>query len=157
MQPLKRCIELQPLSRQHHNGLLFCFFIEKGIKKHADKILMRDFCMYFWESDLQHHFEIEETYLTPFSSYPELREVINKMLADHIYIRKFFENPNILTEESIFDQLRQLVDDHIRFEERELYSLIQSVITAEEMQTLGATFAMEENNMCTSYPIKFWE
>ncbi len=157
MAPIKRSVELQPLSRQHHNGLLFCFFIEKGIKKHADKILMKDFCMYFWESDLQHHFEIEEKYLTSFSSYPELKEVINKMLSDHVYIRKFFENPDILTEESIFDQLRQLLDDHIRFEERELYSLIQETISSDELIELGHVFENETNNICTSYPIKFWE
>lgn len=157
MPPIKRMIELQPLSRQHHNGLLFCFFIEKGIKKHADKILMKDFCMYFWENDLQHHFEIEEINLAKFSSYDLLREGISRMLDEHLYIRKFFQNPEVLVEYSIFDQLQLLIDKHIRFEERELFPLIQSTISPDEMQELGVAFENELNNNCAQYPIKFWE
>lgn len=157
MPPIKRTIELQPLSRQHHNGLLFCFFIEKGIKKHADKILMKDFCMYFWENDLQHHFEIEEINLAKFSSYDLLREGISRMLDEHLYIRKFFQNPEVLIEYSIFDQLQLLIDKHIRFEERELFPLIQSTISPDEMQELGVAFENELNNNCAQYPIKFWE
>lgn len=157
MPPIKRTIELQPLSRQHHNGLLFCFFIEKGIKKHADKILMKDFCMYFWENDLQHHFEIEEINLAKFSSYDLLREGISRMLDEHLYIRKFFQNPEVLVEYSIFDQLQLLIDKHIRFEERELFPLIQSTISSDEMQELGVAFENELNNNCAQYPIKFWE
>lgn len=157
MPPIKRTIELQPLSRQHHNGLLFCFFIEKGIKKHADKILMKDFCMYFWENDLQHHFEIEEINLAKFSSYDLLREGISRMLDEHLYIRKFFQNPEVLVEYSIFDQLQLLIDKHIRFEERELFPLIQSTISPDEMQELGLAFENELNNNCAQYPIKFWE
>jgi hemerythrin-like domain-containing protein len=157
MAALKRSIELQPLSRQHHNGLFFCLLLEKGVKKQADKILMRDFCMYFWESDLEHHFQLEETHLSILQHYPALKEGIGRMLDEHKHIRKFFINPDILTEYSIFDQLQQLVDQHIRFEERELFPLIQQVINEEEMKQLGAAFANETNNNCAMYPIKFWE
>lgn len=157
MPPIKRSKELQPLSRQHHNGLFFCLLLEKGVKKQADKILMRDFCQYFWEKDLEHHFELEEKNLTPFSSYDDLKEGIDRMMKEHVFIRKFFTNPDILNEYSIFDQLQQLIDKHIRFEERELFPLIQSVINEEEMQKLGRAFENEINNNCSEYPIKFWE
>ena len=105
MPPIKRSIELQPLSRQHHNGLFFCLLLEKGVKKQADKILMRDFCQYFWEKDLEHHFELEEKDLTPFSSYDELKEGIDRMKEEHGFIRKFFTNPDILNE--ILTELRK--------------------------------------------------
>jgi len=127
------------------------------VKKEADKILMRDFCQYFWEKDLEHHFKLEEKNLAQFSSYDELREGINRMMEEHVYIRKFFTNPDILNEYSIFDQLQQLIDKHIRFEERELFPLIQTVISEEEMQMLGHAFENETNNNCSEYPIKFWE
>ena len=157
MAPIKRSKELQPLSRQHHNGLFFCLLLEKAVKKQADKILMRDFCQYFWLKDLQHHFELEEKNLSPFSSYDELQEGIDRMLEEHAFIRKFFTNPDILNEYSIFDQLQDLLDKHIRFEERELFPLIQIVINEEEMQTIGRAFENEINNNCSEYPIKFWE
>ncbi len=157
MAPIKRSKELQPLSRQHHNGLFFCLLLEKAVKKQADKILMRDFCQYFWEKDLQHHFELEENNLTHFSSYSSLREGIDRMMEEHTFIRKFFTSPGILNEYSIFDQLQQLLDKHIRFEERELFPLIQTVISEDEMQMLGHAFEKETNNNCSEYPIKFWE
>ncbi|MDE3145598.1 MAG: hypothetical protein KGL19_15685 [Bacteroidota bacterium] len=118
---------------------------------------MKDFCMYFWENDLQHHFEIEEINLAKFSSYDLLREGISRMLDEHLYIRKFFQNPEVLVEYSIFDQLQLLIDKHIRFEERELFPLIQSTISPDEMQELGVAFENELNNNCAQYPIKFWE
>jgi hemerythrin-like domain-containing protein len=157
MPPIKRALELQPLSRQHHNGLLFCLLLEKGVKKPADKIIMRDFCMYFWEEDLKHHFELEEKYLSSFISYAELKEGIQKMMNDHLYIRKFFEQPDLLTEYSIFDQLQTLLEKHIRFEERELFPLIQSNISSLELHELGHAFENELNNNCSVYPVKFWE
>ena len=157
MAPIKRSKELQPLSRQHHNGLFFCLLLEKAVKKQADKILMRDFCQYFWEKDLQHHFELEEKNLSPFSSYVELREGIGRMIEEHAFIRKFFTNPDILNEYSIFDQLQQFLDKHIRFEERELFPLIQIVISEKEMKAIGYAFENEINNNCSEYPIKFWE
>ena len=157
MAALKRSIELQPFSRQHHNGLFFCLLLEKGVKKQADKILMRDFCMYFWESDLEHHFQLEETYLTVLLHHDILKEGINRMLNEHQHIKRFFTHPDILAEYSIFDQLQQLLDQHIRFEERELFPLIQDSITNEEMKQLGSVFANETNNNCAMYPIKFWE
>ncbi len=157
MEPIRRAVELQPLSRQHHNGLLFCLFLEKGIKKQADKILMRDFCMYFWQEDLQHHFEIEEKYLAPFVSYPALKEVIDKMVNDHLVIRNFFERSDVLTEYSIFDQLQQMLEAHIRFEEREVFNLIQLTLSPKELHELGHVYENESNNICAEYPIKFWE
>ncbi|HEX3023933.1 MAG TPA: hypothetical protein VHP12_01885 [Chitinophagaceae bacterium] len=157
MTAIKRSIELQPLSRQHHNGLLFCLLLEKAVKKQADKILMRDFCQYFWENDLQHHFEIEEKNLSRFISYDLLRDGINRMLEEHVHIRKFFENPDVLIEYSIFDQLQLLIDKHIRFEERELFPLIQTTISGDEMIELGHAFEHEINNNCSQYPVKFWE
>ncbi len=157
MPPIKRAVELQPLSRQHHNGLFFCLLLEKGVKKQADKIILRDFCRYFWEEDLKHHFELEEKHLSSFVSYAELKEGIEKILSDHQYIRKFFEQPAILTEYSIFDQLQNILEKHIRFEERELFPLIQSNISSLELHELGDAFENEVNNNCSVYPVKFWE
>jgi len=34
--PIKRSIALQPLSREHHHGLLLCWKIRTGLKKGID-------------------------------------------------------------------------------------------------------------------------
>ena len=157
MPPIKRDIALQPLSRQHHNGLFFCLLLEKGVKNQADLVLMRDFCMYFWENDLQHHFELEETHLTGLMIHEPLRKGINRMIEEHRHLRSFFDHPEVLQEYSIFNQLQLLLDNHIRFEERELFPLIQDIISSDEMKILGIAFDGEINQNCAVYPVKFWE
>lgn len=153
----KRSIELQPLSRQHHNGLFFCLLLEKGVKKQADIILMRDFCMFFWENDLQHHFGLEETHLVSLASHVELKEGINQMMAEHEQIRQLFQRNEKQADETVFVQLYQLVEKHIRFEERELFPLIESVISNDELYEIGHAFEGETDKNCSAYPIKFWE
>jgi len=157
MAPIKRAVELQPLSRQHHNGLFFCLLLDKGVKKQADKIILRDFCMYFWAEDLKHHFELEEKHLSDFVSYAALKDEIEKMLSEHLFIRKFFEQTDILNEYSISDKLQNILEKHIRFEERELFPLIQSTISSLELHELAHAFENEINNNCSVYPVKFWE
>ena len=157
MSSQKRSIELQPLSRQHHNGLLFCLLLEKGVKKNADKIIMRDFCIYFWQGYLQHHFEIEEKYLIPLAAHIELGVVLYRMKEEHLQIKKYFEDAAKLNTDADFEQIHQLINDHIRFEERELFPLIQLVISVNEMHELGHAFENETDDNCMNYPIKFWD
>lgn len=153
----KRSIALQPLSRQHHNGLFFCLLLEKGVKKKADPVLMRDFCMFFWENDLQLHFELEETNLVSLDSNAVLASGINRMMAEHARIRYLFHQNVQQADEQVFIQLYDLVEKHIRFEERELFPLIESVISGEELDEIGKAFVGQTDKNCSAYPIKFWE
>lgn len=99
----KRSIELQPLSRQHHNGLFFCLLLEKGFKKNADRLLMKDFCMFFWETDLQHHFELEEKHLQPLMmKHSELIEGITRMMLEHAQIKELFSKNAAAADDDVF-------------------------------------------------------
>ena len=156
--PLKRSDELQPLSRQHHNGLLFCLLLQKGIKKQADLEVMRDVIQDFWYKDLQHHFELEELYLDPFKKrYHQLETLLDRMLKEHYDLKNIINEISLNPTYNSIDELRQKLDGHVRFEERELFPLIEETISTEERQMIGKILEKERDDNCMNYSTKFWE
>jgi hemerythrin-like domain-containing protein len=156
--PIKRSEELQPLSRQHHNGLLFCLLLQKGINKQADLEVMKEFIQSFWYKDLHHHFNLEESYLIPLTKqYANLQSGLERMVNEHYELKNIInENSLNISYESI-EELRRNLDAHIRFEERELFPLIEETISDQQRTAIGTVLAHEKDDNCMNYPIKFWE
>ncbi len=157
MYSLTRYFELQPLSRQHHNGLLFCLLLKKGLKKHADTTIMQNFCVKFWQEELKYHLEMEEQHFFKLSYYRVLKKKIDKMFDEHKVIKSIFENVDALNSELVLKNLHLVLNKHIRFEERDLFPLIQTTINIQEMYELGEVFKEAVEHNCIHYPIKFWE
>lgn len=156
--PIKRTEALQPLSRQHHNGLLFCLLLQKGIKKNADPEVMRDFIQDFWYKDLQHHFQLEELYLVPLKNrYHQFVEPLQQMVNEHYELKSIINEIVLNPTHKTIDELRKKLDDHVRFEERQLFPLIEEAISPQELQTIGKILAKENDANCMSYSIRFWE
>lgn len=156
--PIKRSEELQPLSRQHHNGLLFCLLLHKGIKKKAEPEVMKEFIVWFWYKDLLQHFNLEEKFLLPLQQEYFLLEAGLQRMVDEHYELKNIINENSLnpTYDSV-EELRAKLEAHIRFEERDLFPLIEETISNRQREAIGAVLAHEKDDNCMNYPIKFWE
>jgi len=159
---LKRDEALQPLSRQHHQGLLVSLFLSNGLKKGVATKPMRDFILQFWQDDLLKHFEAEEQVLVPFAKpYATLEPLITRMLLEHQQIVLLI---NRINNEARAEQLETIKDfadkleQHIRFEERELFEQLQLTLSAEDMSVLNFAFSsLSEKDFCVRYPDKFWE
>lgn len=159
---LKRDEALQPLSRQHHQGLLVSLFLSNGLKKGVATKPMRDFILQFWQDDLLKHFEAEEQVLVPFAKpYATLEPLITRMLLEHqqieLLINRINNEARAEQQETIKDFADKL-EQHIRFEERELFEQLQLTLSAEDMSVLNFAFsALSEKDFCVRYPDKFWE
>ncbi|MDE3124444.1 MAG: hemerythrin domain-containing protein [Bacteroidota bacterium] len=156
--PIKRTKAMQPLSRQHHNGLLFCLLLKKGVAKQASVKIISDFGIQFWQNELQYHFHLEEMYLIDLgNTYPVLVNGLQKMMYEHGIIHTYFKKMGIhITYEEI-TQLSELLEKHIRFEERILFPHIESIISSDALQRIGKAVQDEQNHNCMQYPIRFWE
>jgi hemerythrin-like domain-containing protein len=159
---LHRDQALQPLSRQHHQGLMVSLLLSKGLKKNLTTKPMRDFILQFWQDDLQKHFEVEEQYLTPIAkSYATLEPLITRMLLEHQQIVLIINRINNEARAEQLETIKEFADkleQHIRFEERELFEQIQSTLSAKEMSELNNAFqTIIEKDFCERYPNKFWE
>jgi hemerythrin-like domain-containing protein len=159
---LKRDEALQPLSRQHHQGLLVSLFLSNGLKKGVATKPMRDFILQFWQDDLLKHFEAEEQVLVPFAKpYTIIEPLITRMLLEHQQIVLLINRINNEARAEQLETIKEFADkleQHIRFEERELFEQMQLSLSAEDMSVLNFAFsAQTEKDFCVRYPDKFWE
>ncbi|MGB1308858.1 MAG: hemerythrin domain-containing protein [Oceanihabitans sp.] len=127
--PQKRHKALQPLSREHHHGLLLSWKIRTGFNKNIEPERIMEYANWFFKAHLIPHFEMEETHI--FTILNADHELVKKALADHRRLKRLFtKNENTaLTLSKIEEELEQ----HIRFEERILFPEIQKIATESQM------------------------
>lgn len=151
--PIKRSKELAPLSREHHNGLLFVFKIKQGLKLGIDKERIGAFCSWSWDSHFNLHFRKEEAALVPVLGMPH--PLIERMLSEHGKIQTLFESINVDLSFATLESLAQCINDHIRFEERQLFSLIEQVATPERLKVIEQSLAVAQP-ACSQWADEFW-
>jgi hemerythrin-like domain-containing protein len=157
--PMKRDVSLQPLSRQHHDALMACLMIEKGVKKRTDLKVLQDFTRQVWEKDINRHFILEEDYLVPSlrqKKFPEY--IIQSLLRDHELLRVLSQR--ILNGGASYQgflAFSTLLEQHVRFEERLVFEKAQELIPEQELRNVSAHFPAQSTSVCKSYPVKFWE
>lgn len=156
---MKRHLQLQPLSRQHHNGLLIALLLSKGVKRKADRLEMASFIAHNWETDLKHHFQLEEVVLLPIlARYHFEPSLVEKLKAEH-RILSGLANEAVNGTISI-DQIEffaSLLTEHIRFEERQFFPAAEKILSEGEMEDIGELLKETDDNNCMQYPIRFWE
>lgn len=130
--PLKRHESLKPFSREHHQGLLLGWKIRKGLKSGVAIERIKKYNDWFFENHLKPHFDDEEKYMFPILG--EDHDMIKKALSDHRRLSRLFSEENDL--EKTVNQIEEELDRHIRFEERELFQVIQEQATPEELQKI---------------------
>lgn len=130
--PLKRNIVLQPLSREHHDGLLLCWKIKQGIEMNIEPERIKQYLNWFWQEHLLQHFYIEEKYIFPLLEPDD--ELVIRAIEEHRFLKELFESQE--KSKSFFSTLEQTLNEHIRFEERILFNKIQEVKTTEQLLSL---------------------
>lgn len=140
---MKRAEALRPLSREHLAALL----IAKKLSAAADAELAARAFLEFWEADGQHHFRVEEEVLLPtWALHAEVdRPAVARMLEDHLAIRR--EALHLATGSATLAQLQELgrrLNAHVRFEERELFPLIEAALDAASLDRLAEAIELAE-------------
>lgn len=146
--PVKRDKALQPLSRDHHHGLLLCWKIRQGFKKDIDPIRIKKYCDWFWEACLKLHFETEEKDVFPI--LPSKNENVKKALTEHRRISRLFESKSDLAK--TLNAIEEELEKHIRFEERVLFNEIQQAATNEQLAAIEiAELAPFKDNLTDAF------
>ncbi len=133
--------------------------IEKGVKKNADLKVLQDFTRHIWEKDIDKHFKLEENYLVPHlrqKKFPE--NILQSLLNDHNLLRNFSARLlNGGASYSLFLSFANLLEQHVRFEERLVFEKAQELISEKELEVVARHFPAEHSSSCKNYPVKFWE
>jgi hemerythrin-like domain-containing protein len=154
---MKRHQSIQPLSRQHHNGLLAVLLLRKGMVRNADMAVMQKFVLQLWEDELKEHFREEEEVLMP-PVYDKIDEgLFQHMKNEHKRLQEMvgqLHSQHQGTE--LLKQFADLLEAHIRFEERILFPAIEEVINP-EIAALLTRHLKDNNQNCMNFQPKFWE
>lgn len=149
--PVKRSEYLQPLSRDHHHALLLCWKIKTGIKNGTEAERIKTYAEWFYHKHLHPHFEAEEKYVFPVIG--SNNDLIKKALSDHRQLNEFFKSDSDLQNQlSLFADLLEL---HIRFEERILFNEIQEMATQSELKLILQSHS--EYKFTDNLNDPFWE
>ncbi|RYY40914.1 MAG: hemerythrin domain-containing protein [Chitinophagaceae bacterium] len=151
--PLKRSPQLQPLSREHHEGLLLAWKIRQGMGKGVAPQRIAGYVLWFWNAELEDHFRREEA-----AFHPALRgaELLNRMQDEHEEIEGLMQVLAQIPDEVLLEEIAQKVNDHIRFEERVLFPWIELELGEEKLQTLSKTIDQKQERFVAPWVDEFW-
>jgi hypothetical protein len=130
--PQKRNKALQPLSREHHHGLLICWKIREGFKRNIEVNRIKLYIDWFYKEHLLPHFEVEEKYV--FTILDSENELIKRAIAEHRRLKRLFES-SVEIQKNL-SLIEEELESHIRFEERVLFNEIQKYATAKQLQLI---------------------
>ncbi|HMQ11799.1 MAG TPA: hemerythrin domain-containing protein [Oligoflexia bacterium] len=149
---MKRSDELRPLSVEHHHNLFQVFQIRKAIKGElkVDQVVTK--LLNEWEKVIEPHFEIEESILIP--AYKNSSDsnvgLMDTFYDQHRELRRCFSNLKDKTKRfsrDLLTNLADLLEKHIRFEERELFPAVEASLSFSQMQMVGRML----NEKCVDY------
>ncbi|MGK7389073.1 MAG: hemerythrin domain-containing protein [Candidatus Cyclobacteriaceae bacterium M2_1C_046] len=148
---MRRHKSLQPLSRQHHHGLLLGWKIRAGLAKGVEPERIKRYVDWFYPNHIQPHFEVEEKHIFPVLGNDS--ELVQKALADHVFLKKLFEEKKEVRK--TLERLEKELEAHIRFEERALFQKIQEIATEEQLKLIDEVH--EEEGFVENTQDEFWK
>jgi len=133
-EPIKRTKQLAPLSREHHEGLLFAWKVKQGIENNTPLEKLRNYTLWYWRYHIKPHFFLEEEVLMPYlhSNHP----MAVRLKQEHDHIKELVLGIEDATDKSSLVILCDLLNNHIRFEERELFGYMESILTTGQLDKI---------------------
>jgi hemerythrin-like domain-containing protein len=155
IKPIKRSEHIVTLSKDHHFSLLFCWKIRSGVKAQIEPIRIIKYVQYFWEQHMKPHFMAEETFL--FTPVKDIQ--VEKALSQHAAIREQINSLSADAQDVVIrlSTLADMVDDHVRYEERELFPHLESILSNAQLETIGKALAVHDDHAKQDdYQDQFW-
>ncbi len=152
--PIKRNEHIVSLSKDHHATLLFCWKIRTGLKLEVAVDRMLPYVQYFWQQHMVPHFLEEETILF----LPVKDDKVQRALREHIQIREKIEALQNAGDDANVQlaALADLVDAHVRYEERELFPHLELILTNEQLEGIGKQLNEKHETLKDDFADEFW-
>lgn len=156
IEPIKRSKALLPLSREHHVDLLLAWKIRKGLLNHAEYQRMADYVKYLEENLMNEHFNDEEKLL--FDLLPGDDKMCTTARNEHKQIRylitEICDKKNY--DAGLFKQLADLVETHVRYEERELFPYLETKLPEQKLEEAEKVLSGKHDIFIDTWQDTFW-
>lgn len=126
---MKRNPALQPLSREHHAALVLAKACERAAKSGNEEMIQKTCqrAIQAFSDELEPHFQIEEQSFLPLLHRSETQPLAERTWADHQQLRALLDGLWQNNAEAL-DHFGKCLSAHVRFEERELFPEIESLL-----------------------------
>jgi len=151
---MKRNKNLVELSKDHHHGLLLGWKIKQGFKFGVNLKEIVNYINHFAAGALYPHFDEEENQLLPFIDAEDPYR--KRTIEEHLQLKKLIASLSDSSSEETLLNLAALLDAHIRFEERELFPYMETLLSDEELDQIGKLIADLHHPYIENYPNEFW-
>ena len=147
--PAKRHPSLIPLSHDHHHGLVLAFRLREGLprnRKPSDSPQEQaEDAVRFFRDNLVPHFRAEEEALFPAmrACAPQAAVLLDTLMTEHAEMRFYIEQLSQVPHDAatlspLLKAFGNLLERHIRHEERELFPLYEAHISETDTARIGA-------------------
>lgn len=133
---MKRDANLVPLSRQHFRALVLCMRIHR---KRAPRDVLQREMLSLYADDVRFHFQAEEKFLFPAARrIAAVAPLVRELRAEHTRLRRAFAAARRRTLKSAeLTRFADLLEAHIRKEERRLFEECQKQMSEKELDEVG--------------------
>lgn len=141
---MKRHHALYLLSHDHRQGLILAQLLKKGAPHYKGMPSTlngkKAYAISFYNSELIKHFNDEEKSLFPFveGKNQEIDKLISELIPEHrkieLCVKNLEDSPDL---EDLLDELGNLLEKHIRREERQLFVQIEEILEEKELSSIA--------------------
>lgn len=150
---MKRNENIIPLSHDHHFGLLCCWKIRQGLKKEVELFRIQKYVDYFWNQHLKEHFKEEEENL-----FPYLKDEFSiRVEKEHQDLEVLFNEISRNLSIQNLEAFANLLDNHIRFEERQWFPHLEENLTKSQLLEIGKILTEVHSDEQDTYEDEFWK
>jgi hemerythrin-like domain-containing protein len=141
----RRHDSLIPLTHDHHHALAQAKRLKEIPKLERDverRNAANDFINFYFGRAVRHFHEEEELFFAPVVDESEARDLVLRAVSDHLRLHAMVRTVKrqLSTGEADADllgEISQLLSDHVRLEEQELFPLIEQLIPEDDLQELA--------------------
>lgn len=134
---MKRCPELQDLSREHHTALRLSLHLKRAVAG-GDEAAIDAGCAHtreIFDSELMPHFREEEQCLLPALEAAGGSAVVARTLIEHRALQRLVREMEIPDPE-VLQRFAELLAEHVRFEEHDLFPAAEELLGRETLSRL---------------------
>ncbi len=155
--PIKRSKALVALSKEHHFDLLLAWKLRRGIKAGVSASRMGAYVNYLNEQLIAPHFRDEEILL--YDRLPKNDKMCSRALKDHQRLRELIALVTKADNQDLnpFTELSDLIEDHVRYEERELFPYIEQQLPAGDLSEAEKKLDERHKGFREVWEDVFWE
>lgn len=151
--PIKRSPQLAPLSREHHDALLFVWKLRQGFQLETPVDKLRDYTLWYWKEHTKSHFYQEEKILLPYMQKDDAMAI--QMQNEHAQIRELILALDKEPDIESFRLLSDLAEKHIRWEERKLFPHLEQILSTEQLDAILKELQLHPVT-CNEWTDVFW-